>query len=65
MLCTEHRKRPERPVLPDCVKTFLFFYLCLFPHVPCEGDGIVGNFLHVPDGAEALLVVSFKQYKDS
>lgn len=37
--------------------TYFHFYLGFLAHVPRERDGIVGDLLHVPDGAQALLVV--------
>lgn len=39
-------------------------YLCFFSDMPSERDSIVSYFLHIPDGAEALLVVSCMQVKD-
>lgn len=41
--------------LPCDSKTF---YLGFFCDVPCEGDGVVGNFFHISNCAEAFLVVS-------
>lgn len=36
-----------------------FTNLCLFIHVPGKGDSIVRDLFNVPDGVEALLVVSY------
>jgi len=38
-------------------------YLSFFADVPREGDGVVGDFLHVADGVEALLVVGWRPEK--
>lgn len=38
-----------------------FFYLGFFSDVPRERHGVVGNFLHVADRAEAFLVVGCAQ----
>lgn len=35
-----------------------FFYLGFFSNIPCERHSVVGDFFHVPNRAEALLVVS-------
>lgn len=54
---------------PVCGKTALTFtvsskkkyYLCLFIHIPGEGDSIVGDFFNVADCIKALLVISCEE----
>lgn len=46
---------PSMPLLLSAL------YLGFFAHVPGERHGVVGDFLHVPNGAEALLVVGWMQ----
>lgn len=54
----DHTSTPE-PVSGKMTSvTFVYMYLGLFVDIPGEGDGVVGDFLNVPDGVEALLVVS-------
>lgn len=36
-------------------------HLCLFAHVPGEGNRVVGDLFDVSDGVEALLVVSYNR----
>lgn len=33
-------------------------YLCFLIDVPSKGDSIIGNFFNIPNGVEALLVIS-------
>ena len=39
-------------------------HLGLLVHVPGEGNGIVGDLLDVPDGVEALLVISCNRQRE-